>query len=164
MSDGGRSLGLPGLTVPLAGAVEETGDPFGPYQLVDPVGEPVVPASEFLADLQACGRSGATQRSYSLALLRWFRFLWAVEVPWDRATRVEARDYIRWVQVAGKPERRHWRREDDAAAARPGVPVPNQVTGSRRPARSMPQRRSPTPRRWHGRFTIFTCRPGLVRW
>ena len=43
----------------------------------------------FLADLQACGRAAATQRSYSMALLRWFRFLWAVEVPWDEATRVE---------------------------------------------------------------------------
>ena len=38
-----------------------------------------------------------------MALLRWFRFLWAVGVPWDQATRVEARDFVRWVQVAGKP-------------------------------------------------------------
>ena len=35
----------------------------------------------FLADLQACGRAAATQRSYAMDLLRWFRFLWAVEVP-----------------------------------------------------------------------------------
>ena len=101
MNDGGRSPDLANLTVPLSGAVKETGDPFEPYWLLDPAGERVVPVAAFLADLQACGRSEATQRSYSLALLRWFRFLWAVEVPWDQATRTEARDYIRWVQVAG---------------------------------------------------------------
>ena len=95
-------LGLAGLVVPLAGAVEATGDPFEPYRLVDPEGAPVLPVTVFLADLQACGRSALTQRSYSMALLRWFRFLWAAGVPWDQATRVEARDFVRWVQVAGQ--------------------------------------------------------------
>ena len=133
MNDGGRSPDFASLTVPLAGTVEETGDPFEPYRMLDAVGERVVPVAEFLADLQACGRSEATQRSYSLAMLRWFRFLWAVEVPWDQATRTEARDYIRWVQVAGKPERRHWRLGDDAPAVRPAIPAPNQVTGKSAP-------------------------------
>jgi site-specific recombinase XerD len=133
MNDGGRSPDLANLTVPLSGAVKETGDPFEPYWLLDPAGERVVPVAAFLADRQACGRSEATQRSYSLALLRWFRFLWAVEVPWDQATRTEARDYIRWVQVAGKPERRHWRLGDGVPAVRPGIPVPNQVTGKSPP-------------------------------
>lgn len=133
MSDGGRSFDLAGLMVPLAGAVEATGDPFGPYRLVDPAGEPVVPVSVFLADLQARGRPEATRRSYALALLRWFRFLRAAGVPWDQATRVEARGFVRWVQVAGKPERRRWRRDDDVAAARPGIPVPNHVTGKSPP-------------------------------
>jgi hypothetical protein len=81
--------------VPLAGTVEETGDPFEPFRMLDAVGERVVPVAKFLFDLQACGRSEATQRWYSLALLRWFRFLWAVEVPWDQATRTEARDLVR---------------------------------------------------------------------
>src|SRR4249919_3068511 len=96
-------LGLAVLTVPLVGAVQARGDPFEPYRLADPAGEAVSPVTVFLADLQACGRAAATQRSYSMALLRWFRFLWAVEVRWDQATRVEARDFVRWVQVAGKP-------------------------------------------------------------
>ncbi|MFC4608730.1 hypothetical protein ACFO9E_12995 [Streptomyces maoxianensis] len=47
-------------------------------------------------------------------LLRWFRFLWAVEVPWDRASRIEARDFSRWLQVAGQPTRPHWRRPGEA--------------------------------------------------
>ncbi len=126
-------LGLAGLVVPLVGAVDATGDPFEPYRLVDAEGEPVLPVTAFLADLQACGRAVATQRSYSMALLRWLRFLWAVEVPWEHATRVEARDFIRWVQVAGKPARRHWRGDDDAAGVRPGMPVPNRVTGKSPP-------------------------------
>jgi len=33
------------------------------------------------------------------------RFTWAVEVPWSQATRVEARDFCRWLQLAGKPRR-----------------------------------------------------------
>jgi integrase len=36
-------------------------------------------------------------------LLRWFRFLWAVEVAWDRATRPEARDFCRWLAVTNGP-------------------------------------------------------------
>jgi integrase len=126
-------LGLAGLAVPLVGAVQVTGDPFGPCRLVDAEGEPVLAVAAFLADVQACGRAAATQRSYSLALLRWFRFLWAVGVPWEQATRVEARDFVRWVQVAGKPARRHWRGDADAAGVRPGVPAPNRVTGKSPP-------------------------------
>ena len=135
VSERGEPLGLSGLIVPLSGAVQATADPFEPFRLVDSAGDPVVPVMEFLADLQAAGRAAATQRSYAMALLRWFRFLWAVEVPWDQATRVEARDFIRWVQVAGKPERRHWRKggNEDAASARPGIPVPNRVTGKSPP-------------------------------
>ena len=59
--------------------------------------------STFLADLQAAGRSEATMRSYGMDLLRWFRFLWAVEVLWSQATRVEARDFCRWLVLCDKP-------------------------------------------------------------
>ncbi|MGH3158033.1 MAG: hypothetical protein ACRDNF_15855 [Streptosporangiaceae bacterium] len=88
MIEGDGPLGLAGVAVPLVGAVEATGDAFEPYRLVDSAGEPVLPVRVFLADLQACGRAAAAQRSYSMALLWWFRFLWAVEVPWGQATRV----------------------------------------------------------------------------
>jgi site-specific recombinase XerD len=89
--------------VPAAGALAETGDLWEPYYLSGPGGGRVVPVSEFLRDLQATGRPATTQRSYALALLRWFRFTWAVDVPWDQATRVEARDFCRYLQLAGKP-------------------------------------------------------------
>ena len=51
---------------------------------------------------------------------------------WDQATGVEARDFCRWLQIADKPVRPHWRRPDgDVGAvvrARTGLSV-NAVTG-----------------------------------
>ena len=98
------------LAVPLAGAVEATGDPWLPFRVTDPCGAVVESVSAYFRDLQAAGRSDATLRSYGMDLLRWFRFLWAVEVAWNRATRIEARDFCRWMLVSGKPSRPHWRR------------------------------------------------------
>ena len=63
----------------------------------------VAPVAAYLKDVQACGRSEATLRSYGMDLLRWFRFCWAIGVPWDQATRSEARDFCRWIQIAAKP-------------------------------------------------------------
>ena len=91
--------------VPAVGVLAETGDPWEPYYLTGADGQRVEPVSEFLRDLQASGRPATTQRSYSLALLRWFRFTWAAGVPWDQATRAEARDFCRWIQLADKPGR-----------------------------------------------------------
>lgn len=79
------------LPVPLAGALQATGDPWEPYRIIDAGGEPVTAVAEFFRDLQAAGRSEATLRSYGHDLLRWFRFIWAAGVPWNRATRIEAR-------------------------------------------------------------------------
>ena len=69
-------------------------------------------------------------------LLRWYRFLWSVEIPWQQATRVEARDFSLWLQVADKPRRPHWRRPATVPAPSPQrAPVPNAVTG--KPAASV---------------------------
>jgi integrase len=106
---GDESRDLARLRVPLAGALEETGDRWVPFRLTDPAGAAVEPVSAFFADLLAAGRSEATVRSYGMGLLRWFRFVWAAGVPWNMATRAEARDFCRWMQVAGKPARAHWR-------------------------------------------------------
>src|SRR5689334_1388142 len=91
--------------------------------LVDGVGERVAAVSAFLRDLQASGRSTATLRSYAMDLLRWFRFGWAVGVAWDQATRVEARDFCRWLALRDKPTRAGG---DGRRAARVAV---NPVTG-----------------------------------
>lgn len=101
-----------------------TGDRWDPVRLVDADETVVEPVAAFLRDLQAAGRSPATARSYGLDLLRWFRFCWALGVSWDRATRVEARDFSRWLQVAGKPSRPHWRhRQQPAATSQPAAAV-----------------------------------------
>jgi integrase len=114
---------LAGLVVPLAGRLVATGDRWEPYQLLDSGGVPVEAARLYFGHLQAAGRPEPTVRSYGLDLLRWFRFLWAAGVCWDQATRAEARDFCRWLVVAGKPVRPHWREQ------RPGPDVPGPVSG-----------------------------------
>ena len=94
--------------VPQRGTLQRTGDLFEPYRLVDPSGAVVAP-SGYLRELAASGRPAATQRSYGMDLLRWFRFLWAVEIDWRQATRTEARDFCSWLQLTDKPTRPHWR-------------------------------------------------------
>jgi len=82
ISDGDAPRDLAALVVPLTGSVQDTGDVFVPWRLADAAGTAVEPVSAFLAELQASGWSEATLKSYCKALLRWFRFLWAVSVPW----------------------------------------------------------------------------------
>ena len=96
---------LMNLVVPQRGGLVATGGRQEPFRLVDGDGLVVAAAAEFFCDLQAAGRPDSTIRSYGLDLLRWFRFLWAAGVPWERATRAEARDFCRWMTVAGKPSR-----------------------------------------------------------
>nr|WP_241997323.1 hypothetical protein [Rhodococcus sp. SMB37] len=56
-------------------------------------------------------------------LLRWFRFLWAIDVAWSSATQREARDFCRWMLLAGKPIRPHWRTgSSEQSAASSGKP------------------------------------------
>ena len=138
ISEGEAPRDLSSLVVPQRGWVEATGDLFDPYRIVDARGVIVVPAAAYLRDLQASGRPAATQRSYAYDLLRWWRFLEAAGVAWDQATRVEARDFCRWIQIAGKPARPHWRQPagGDSQRARPsraGAGVPNPVTGKPAP-------------------------------
>jgi hypothetical protein len=64
---------LASLVVPQTGWLQATSDPWEPYRLFDPAGVVVGPVAAYLKDLQAAGRPGTTQRSYAMALLRWFR-------------------------------------------------------------------------------------------
>ena len=128
---------LAALVVPQAGRLEHAEDPWEPYRLLDPAGAVVGPVVVFLQDLQASGRPETTLRAYAIALLRWHRFLWAAGVAWDQATRAEARDFSRWIQITVKP----------GSAGRPGdaggppraagdrAGVPNPVTGKAPPGR-----------------------------
>jgi site-specific recombinase XerD len=120
-----RDIGT--LMVLRAGRVEDVAGGPVPYRLIDAAGAEVPAVTEFLRDLMACDCSPATLRSYAYELLGWLRFLDAVAVAWDRATRTEARDYALWLAQAPKQPRR---RRQDAPA--PGAV--NLVTGKAYPA------------------------------
>jgi site-specific recombinase XerD len=111
------SRDLATLAVPQDGRMVATGDRYEPYRLVDADGVVAAGAAVFFRDLLAAGRSESTVRSYGMDLLRWFRFLRAAGVRWDRATRAEARDFSRWLQVAGRQARPHWRGGDAGGGA-----------------------------------------------
>ncbi|WP_041371323.1 tyrosine-type recombinase/integrase [Nakamurella multipartita] len=119
----GGERDLASLVVPAAGSVVAVDDVWEPVRLLDAGGAVVGAVRAFLQDLQASGRSAATQRSYEMDLLRWFRFGWAIDVSWDQATRVEARDFCRWLSLREKPSQ--------PSSAGDGVVrgQPNAVTG-----------------------------------
>lgn len=123
---------LAGLVVPRSGRLIATGEKTEPYRLLDSGGVAVAPAAVFLRELLAAGRSALTLRSYGMDLLRWWRFLQAVDVGWDRATRVEARDFSCWIQLTVK-QRRRVDRSDGAGWAKHGAGEPNSVTGKPAP-------------------------------
>jgi integrase len=124
------------------GRLEETGDPWEPYRLLDGDGTVAQPAAAFLRELYAQGKSKATLRSYGNDLLLWWRWLAAAGVPWRQATPVEGRDFALWMRLADKPARTHWRRHNGqpggaekrgsgSASSRAGEV--NRVTGKARP-------------------------------
>lgn len=134
--DGVRNLAV--LVVPDVGRLEATGDRWVPFRMLDANGISIEPVAAFFAELQAADRRPGTIRSYGHDLLRWWRFLAAVGVDWDRATSIEGRDFARWMMLADKPVRVHWRHRDGNKAAAPapsrrdgGV---NAVTGKPEPS------------------------------
>ncbi|MCU8595896.1 tyrosine-type recombinase/integrase [Streptomyces sp. A13(2022)] len=127
---------LRNFVLPEIGKLLETGDPWEPYQLLDPFGRPVEPVVVYFKDLMAGPYSPLTPRSYGMDLLRWWRFLWALGIEWDRATSEDARDFMLWMKLGDKPVRVHWRhRGKDPSeippprADRPAPGTPNPVTG-----------------------------------
>ncbi len=120
----GRDLAK--LVVSMTGRLVATGDRWEPYRLVDADGAVVESVGAYFGHLQAAGRAELTVRSYGTDLLRWFRFLWAAGLAWDRATRSDARDFCRWLQLGGKPARPHWRARGRPGPAAP-VPASDQV-------------------------------------
>jgi site-specific recombinase XerD len=130
VSESGEEKGrdLSRLVVSRAGRVVPTGDAGEPFRVVGPDGVVVEPVSVFLRDLLAAGRSGSTLRSYAGDLLRWWRFLDAVGVGWDRASRAEARDFSCWIQLTAK-QRLQTSRPKRARLSSRAAGAPNAVTG-----------------------------------
>jgi integrase len=104
IGDGGSGRDLSALVVSESGRLVATGNRYEPYQLLDADGVVVEAVTAYFRDLLAAGRAVSTVRSYGLALLRWFRFLWSDPVvAWDRATRADALDFSLWLRMAGGP-------------------------------------------------------------
>ncbi|MEY9997490.1 hypothetical protein ABIE67_009609 [Streptomyces sp. V4I8] len=100
---------LTNFVLPEFGQLLKTGDPWEPYQVLDPFGRPVEPVATYLRDLMAADSSRLTPRSYGMDLLRWWRYLWACGIEWDRAVRGDARDFRLYQEEAwkkGVPRRR----------------------------------------------------------
>ena len=74
-----------------------------PWLVVDPDSNPVAPVHRFLRDFVARGNRAGSVRSYAYGLLRWWRWLEAVGVDWDKATSAEVRDFVLWLGQASKP-------------------------------------------------------------
>ncbi|MGB3441102.1 MAG: hypothetical protein WBA97_20325 [Actinophytocola sp.] len=66
---------------------------------------PVEPIRRCLRNFVARGRRSGSVRSYSYALLRWWRWLIVIDVEWDRATSAEIREFVLWLQRTTKPRR-----------------------------------------------------------
>lgn len=88
------------LVIPAIGRVAVIEDSPG-KALLDASGEPVAEVSKFFRTMLASGASISSLRSYGLALLRWWRCLAAVGVPWERAGRIEARDFVLRMRLVG---------------------------------------------------------------
>jgi integrase/recombinase XerD len=97
-----RDIGL--IVLPRWGKVVPA-DGLVPWAVVAPDGVLVEPIRRFLADFVARDNSAGSVRSYAYGLLRWWRWLRAVGVEWDKATPAEARDLVLWLRQAPKPGR-----------------------------------------------------------
>jgi len=87
------------IRLPKWGRVVRSSGPV-PWVVVGSGGEPVKPIARFLRDFVARGNAAGSVRSYCFALQRWWRFLRAIGVEWDRVTSSEVRDFVLWLQRA----------------------------------------------------------------
>lgn len=77
-------------------------DGMAGWLVVDPDGVVVEPIRRFLLDFVARDNRVGSVRSYAYVLLRWWRWLRAVGVDWNKATPSEARDLVLWLRQASK--------------------------------------------------------------
>lgn len=87
------------------GSVVGTPGRTPPFVLLDPVGAEVQPVVRYLSSLSLSDCSDHTVRAYAYGLLRWYRVLWQLQVPWDRATRSEADALVGYLRNGVNPQR-----------------------------------------------------------
>ena len=60
----------------------------------------------YLASLSLSDASALTVKSYAYDLLRWWKVLSALNIPWDRAVRDDVEVLVGWMRSASNPQRR----------------------------------------------------------
>jgi integrase len=101
------------VDLPRGGRVVGGEDPHEPFLLVDELGLVVEPVRSWARELVTNDQSPRTVRAYCHALLTWYRVLWFVGMPWERATELETAAMVGWMRIARNPQRR---RRADAPA------------------------------------------------
>ncbi|MFK0111731.1 site-specific integrase [Streptomyces sp. NPDC091217] len=126
---------LRSIQLPQWGRVVRTDDVI-PFMVLDPQGRPVEPIRRFLRDFLARGHSVGSVRSYAFDLHRWWRFLRAIDVPWDKVTSAEVRDFVLWMGQAEK-QRRSPRTKSAATAGQVNAVTRKQNLGDLYSARTI---------------------------
>ncbi|MGV9679215.1 tyrosine-type recombinase/integrase [Nocardia sp. NPDC003482] len=102
------------VTVPRTGSVVPAARAHPPFVVLDHAEVEIVAVTEYLAELALSDSRPLTCRSYAYDLLRWFRFLWVLEVDWTQATQSEVAVMVGWLRTAPNPQRQ---RHSAASAA-----------------------------------------------
>ncbi|MFI0897703.1 tyrosine-type recombinase/integrase [Streptomyces sp. NPDC020983] len=113
------------VMVPKVGSVVRLDTQHPQYAVLGADGAPVAPVEAYLRDLSLSDSRPLTVRSYAYDLLRWHRFLWLLDVTWDRATGAEVDAMVGWLRSAPNPQRRRFK----TGAPEPGAVNPR--TGKR---------------------------------
>ncbi|MDJ0346757.1 site-specific integrase [Streptomyces sp. H10-C2] len=113
------------IDLPRIGSVVQLETQHPPYVVLDGARQLVEPAVPYLRDLSLSDSSPLTGKSYAYDLLRWFRILWFLDVPWDKAVEAEVAAIVGWLRTAPNPQRRR----TDPASPPPGSVNPR--TGKR---------------------------------
>lgn len=94
------------VPLPCPGLVVPTDRAHPPFVVLDRADVEIAAVTEYLAELALGDSSPLTCRSYAYDLLRWFRFLWILDVDWTQAAQSEVAVMVGWLRTAPNPQRR----------------------------------------------------------
>jgi integrase len=92
-------------------------DGVASYLVLDADESEIEPVTAYLRDRMLGDVSQLTCCSYAYDLLRWFRLLWTLDVPWDRAEEADTAALVGWLRRAENPQRRRTRVGSPTAGA-----------------------------------------------